>query len=493
MATQPLNSRLTAFKSSTTTMETPARAPAAHDVVETCAASSRRVLIIASRFPPLASVGAIRIRKFVKYLGEFGWQPVVLTGPVPTASTATEEARQLMDPEGLDDVAKDIEVARLRADVDDWPGTLSRRVSNRLSPMTGRFGISEDRWRSGLGWRFERIHQQLSFPDRGVWRVLAALRLAKALHHRHQFDAIFSTGMPFSDHLIGMAVQRALRLPWVADFRDPWVEYIHWKQWGGRWGSVATRRAERAVLRRATRVISVNDHMTARFQIRYRDLDKHKFVTVENGFDPSDYGIANERRRNAKFSIQYAGSLYGARSPENLIKAFERFSAHCELARGEAELVFLGRVGSFLDRIQNGSCKNVRYGGMLGHAETCRAMRQADVNVVLLPKVTGSEKDTTAKVYECLGSGRPILAAVPLNGSAADVLANRQNAYLHDPEDINGLCATMERLFKQWRKDDLPTRAVDAELYEHTRRAGTQRLADTLNQCCPIGKTEAAG
>jgi len=64
----------------------------------------RRVLIIASRFPPLASVGAIRIRKFVKYLGDFGWEPVVLTGPIPSVTEATEDARRLLDNEGLSDV-----------------------------------------------------------------------------------------------------------------------------------------------------------------------------------------------------------------------------------------------------------------------------------------------------------------------------------------------------------------------------------------------------
>jgi len=491
MATQPLDRSLRTL----TSLPTAALTPGQRDLCASADSSNgdlRRVLIIASRFPPLASVGAIRIRKFVKYLGEFGWEPVVLTGPIPNVTEATEDARRLLDQEGLSDFPEHIEVHRLHEGVDDWPAALSDRWGGRLAPLTRYVGWSHERWRAGLSWRFERVQQRLSFPDRGVWRTMAAVRLAKMLHRQHRFDAIFSTGMPFSDHLIGMAVQRALKLPWVADFRDPWVEYIHWQQWGGRWGSLATHQAERAVLRKATRVISVNQHMTARFQIRYPNIDKTKFSTVENGFDPSDYGVTSERRRNAKFTMQYAGSLYGARSPENLIKAFERFSARCERARGEAELIFVGRVGPFLERIQNANSKNVRYGGMLGHGATCRAMRQADVNIVLLPKVAGSEKDTTAKVYECLGSGRPILAAVPLNGSAADVLADRPQVFLHDPEDIDGLSNTIERLFVRWIDDELPDLPVGTDLYDRTRRAATEKLADILNQCCPCGIPEAA-
>ncbi len=40
---------------------------------------NKKVLMIAQYFPPAGSVGTLRITKFVKYLKEFGWQPVVLT------------------------------------------------------------------------------------------------------------------------------------------------------------------------------------------------------------------------------------------------------------------------------------------------------------------------------------------------------------------------------------------------------------------------------
>jgi len=452
----------------------------------------RRVLIIASRFPPLASVGAIRIRKFVKYLGEFGWKPTVLTGPIPRGGESTEDARCLVDAEGLNEIPSSIDVARLEESIDEWPLMLSTRWGRRFGSITRHVGWSEVNWRDGLQWRFERLQNRLAFPDRGVWRTMAALRLARSLHRKHRFHAIFSTGMPFSDHLIGWVVCRALRLPWIADFRDPWFEYIHWKQWRGQWGALATQRAELAVVRTATRVVCVNHFLTERFQSRYPTLAKEKFETVENGFDPSDFSNDGARVRNPKFTIQYAGSLYGARSPENLIKAFERFCARCERAQSEAELVFLGRAGTYLDRIQNAAHQNVRYGGLLKHSATCRAMRQADVNVVLLPQVAGSELDVPAKLYECLGSGRPVLAALPLSGSAAHVMRDRPLVYLHDPEDIEGMSACIETLFNRWRCDDLPDRAMGADLYPQTRRASTERLAEILNQCCPSGIPEAA-
>src|SRR5665648_76921 len=39
----------------------------------------KKVLMIAQYFPPAGGVGTFRVTKFVKYLRDFGWEPVVLT------------------------------------------------------------------------------------------------------------------------------------------------------------------------------------------------------------------------------------------------------------------------------------------------------------------------------------------------------------------------------------------------------------------------------
>jgi hypothetical protein len=39
----------------------------------------KSVLVIAHDFPPFGGGGVLRVFKFVKYLSEFGWNPIVLT------------------------------------------------------------------------------------------------------------------------------------------------------------------------------------------------------------------------------------------------------------------------------------------------------------------------------------------------------------------------------------------------------------------------------
>lgn len=40
---------------------------------------NKKVLIITYWYPPLTTIASLRLGKFVKYLPEFGWEPIVVT------------------------------------------------------------------------------------------------------------------------------------------------------------------------------------------------------------------------------------------------------------------------------------------------------------------------------------------------------------------------------------------------------------------------------
>src|ERR1700689_3090125 len=50
------------------------------DLLDSSAPPGLNVLVIAYYFPPMGLSGVQRTLKFVKYLPEFGWRPIVLTG-----------------------------------------------------------------------------------------------------------------------------------------------------------------------------------------------------------------------------------------------------------------------------------------------------------------------------------------------------------------------------------------------------------------------------
>ena len=450
------------------------------------ASAPKTVLVIASRFPPVASVGAIRIRKFVKYLGEFGWKPIVITGAAPQGGADPDDTPRAADESSLFDLPEGLPIHRLSHQVDEWPHHLSRSFGNRLASWTRWFGLDEERWKDGLCWRFERLHDRCSFPDRGSWRLLSAVRLGLRMHRRYRFDAIFSSGMPFSDHLIGLALRRLLRKPWLADFRDPWAEYIHWPQWRTGWGRRLTWCSEAAVVRSSSFVVSVNESMTKRFASRYAKESADKFVTVANGFDPMDFNhFADDDSQTdtaSCFRLVYVGSLYETRSPENVLAAFRRFIQTVPGSRKHARFEFIGRAGEHLDKLTNPQDGDtVRYRGMLPYPLALDALARADLNVVMLPNIRGSENDTTTKIYECLGSGRPILAAVPLQGAAARVLCPFDGVTLCDPADVSGMSSAITDHYRRWLAGTVLTSRSEGQLAPLTRRQQTKELAAYLD------------
>lgn len=447
--------------------------------------SQRTVLVIASRFPPVASVGATRVRKFVKYLCEFGWKPVVVTGSASSGVADHRDPRRVTDEDVLSDLPEELPICRLNSTIDHWPEHLSRVCGERLAAVTGRFGIDTKTWKAGLAWRFQRVHDRFAFPDPGIWRLCPTVRLGLKLHRRHRFDAIFSSGMPFSDHLTALALRRVMRIPWLADFRDPWAEYIHWPQWRNGFGRKLTYVAEAAVVRFASCVISVNESMTRRFIARYARQRPDKFVTIENGFDPVDFincGADRRQESGTHFRLVYAGSLYGARSPEKVLEAFRRFIRRVSGSRKYARFEFIGRPGSHIDKLMNpadGDC--VRYIGILPYLAALDALAGADLNIVLLPNLQGSESDTTTKIYECLGSGRPVLASVPLDGAAARVLRRFDGVTLRDPDDVDGMTAAITDWYRRWLSGPLDISRPMTQLAPLTRRVKTQELAACLD------------
>jgi hypothetical protein len=443
---------------------------------------TRNVLVVASRFPPVASVGATRVRKFAKYLGEFGWSPVVITGATRHGNVTADDPRRSADYESLCDLPGDVPIHRLSAVLDHWPSHLARSCAGKLARFKLLTGRDEHAWTGVLKWRFQTLHDRFAFPDRGIWRLPSAIALAVRLHRRHNFDAIFSSGMPFSDHLIGLALHRALRIPWLADFRDPWVEYIHWQQWQSNWGHRLTRWAESAVVRGASCVISVNEHMTERFVARYGTRAAAKCVTIPNGFDPADFPVCVEARPGSRFRLLYAGSLYKTRSPLSVLEAFRRFLTEVPGSREHAKFDFAGRPGPYVDEFNKASDEGmVEHLGMLPHSAALREMAAADANVVILPNLPGSENDTTTKLYECLGSGQAVLAVIPRDGAAADVLRGHEGVWMCDPDDVEGITQSITDMYRLWLTGGLKTNRLPEKLQAHTRRYQAECLASCLD------------
>jgi glycosyltransferase involved in cell wall biosynthesis len=137
--------------------------------------------------------------------------------------------------------------------------------------------------------------------------------------------------------------------------------------------------------------------------------------------------------------------------------------------------VHLAGVVSAVDREQAEAYPFVRMPGYLDHDRTLELLRTADLLFLPmhdLPRGTRAGI-VPGKTYEYLGSGRPILAAVP-DGDARDLLEDA-GAILCRPADVDclaqAIAAQLER-FREGLEPDPPRPGLVAR-YEYRALAAT--------------------
>jgi glycosyltransferase involved in cell wall biosynthesis len=271
----------------------------------------KKVLIISYYFPPSGGPGVQRVLKFVKYLPEFGWQPVVLTvkdGDFP----ARDESL-------LNEIPKDVKV--FRTDIFE-PYNYYRKLTGRKKGQA----IDVDNIEKGSKKRFsdrisEFIRATFFIPDaRRGWKKYA-VKEGKKIIDTEKPDLIFSSSPPYTCALIAMelkkyAGKKGRKIPWVSDLRDAWTDYLTTPN---RWflPKKIDKKYERTSLDKADVLTIVASGMKDDFDKKYPQISKKtKYVLLRNGFDSDDYKNAQyENKTNEKFTVVYTGSMYGKRNP----------------------------------------------------------------------------------------------------------------------------------------------------------------------------------
>jgi glycosyltransferase involved in cell wall biosynthesis len=255
----------------------------------------------------------------------------------------------------------------------------------------------------------------------GVWLPYARAEVRRVIAE-HQPDAVLTSGPPHGIHLLGRFVQKHYRLPWVADFRDPWITVE------GFTGPASLKERcelafERKVMRHADTIIANAPRARALFQSAY-PASVTKIMYLTNGYDPESFPpLPDGRHDSSVVRILHAGELYVGRDPRPLLDAVAGIPAG---SVPPFRLEFLGRANYVKDADldsevrQRGVETFVRCRGQASYQETLSEMGQADV--LLLMDTPGRKVGVPAKLYEYLGAGRPILATGEEDGDVAAIL-----------------------------------------------------------------------
>lgn len=415
----------------------------------------RRVLTIAHHFPPASGSGSNRALAFVRYLPEYGWEPVVVT---PGAAWASPRDDGL-----LSQLPPDLHVVRTRS-FEPKPRTVQTLATSRKSP--GKSNVI----RSSVG-HLKR------FPDAHIGWLPFALAAAR----RQKYDVAYSTSGPFTSHLVGLLLKKLTGRPWVAELRDGWSRWNRaifpdYPAWRG----VLERRLESVALRTADRVILVTGRMADAFCCQYPDLPPDHFVVVSNGYDPLQFGVAPGRPPSDEswFNVLHSGALYYGRSMVAFLEATQRV---CDADRAFAQafrLTLLGTLDAAAGRevIGHPLGERITAPGQVDHAAAVAAMRQADVLLLVANTTPGAEATVPGKLFEYLAVGRPVLAIAPPESATADVLRQTGGGWLAPAGDPEAIACALQRAFDEYNRG-VSSVADRAQLSRFDRRQLTGELA----------------
>ncbi len=449
-----------------------------------------RILIVASLFPPAQSAGVFRTLRFSRYLSRVGWDVTVLT-----VDEDFYEETQAKDQRLKDKISCELAVVATRAvypveSLSRMKQVLTLRRNNRI-----RNGANCDqetaRTAHGGPTTIARLKDAITLPlmtpDRLVGWVPFAVRAGTAAVRRQSIDVLYSTGPPFSNHVVGLKLKRKIGLPWVADFRDPWVSadfrpIRRSNTWVGR----RHQKLETLVAREADRLLFTTPEIRDDMLQRHPDLASQKCHVLYNGFDPEDYRhlqVCHDTPRHGRpLVMAHAGSFYGKRTVEPLLRAIGRLKSAGQLTASDIRLELIGagvsgRTVEVQKAREYGIEELVEVTPPIDHQSCLERLAAADV---LLLVQTEAPMCIPGKVFEYIALRKPVFTLCD-RGATARFVREERLGWCVRPDDPEGLDNTLLELIHGFRAGEpLPVPSEEA-LARFDSREQTRELADLFS------------
>lgn len=425
--------------------------------------SMKRVLIITYYWPPSGGSGVQRWVKFSKYLPSQGWQPVIYTPENPDMPS--------IDQSLYSDIPGEAEIIKR-------PITEIYSIYRRISGNKGGGEVNPiNSQKKTLKQKLMlAIRGNLFIPDPRISWLRPSVRFLKKYLREHPVDVIVSTGPPHSMHLIAREVSKATGIPWVADFRDPWTRMFYFKHLAlSDWARKKHEKLEKMVLDDASAVVAVSPLV----QEEFKTMTGNRIELVTNGYDPEDFGQVVEP--DGHFNIVHTGLFASDGNPETLWKVLSDLCREDARFADQLRIRLVGKNDTMiLDSIHAaGLERNLVDLGYRDHTVAVREQMGSTMLILPLRKEPEYRATLPGKLFEYLGSQRPVLGIGQTDGAMARILADTGAGETFEWDDEAGI---RTYVLKRWEKflagddDSVP----DNNIEQYSRKATARKMAALL-------------
>ena len=424
---------------------------------------SKKLLIITYYWPPAGGPGVQRWLKFVKYLPDFGIQPVVYIPENPTYPIVDENLLKEVSDKAIVLKQKIFEPYQLAS-------FLSKNKTKKMNSGI----IPNQKKQSFLDKVFLWIRGNLFIPDARFFWVKPSVSYLEKYIVENNIDTIVTSGPPHSLHLIGLELKHKLDVKWFADFRDPWTTIGYHKSL--RLSDTAAQKhkeLESQVLNTADTIIVTSKTTKSEFEM----LTTKPIAVITNGFDVEK---VEEQPLDSKFSLAHIGSFLSARNPQFLWESLVELIAEIPDFKSHLEIKLIGAVSQeVLDSIGHfGLDSYLNNLGYVSHEEAIAHQRRSQV--LLLIEIDSEETKSIipGKLFEYMVSNRPIIAIGPNGSDFAEIITETNTGVFFNYSEKVKLKKLILDFYNQYLEGKLESHGVG--LQQYSRKNLTEKLVKLL-------------
>ncbi len=447
--------------------------------------------MIAYFFPPCSASGVYRTVRFMKFLPDYEWYPIILT-----IKPDQYEAYFPLDLALTEQISPGQTIVRTSAF--RWLDALLKLRQHIRVAKCASHSLKQQIDNSPKHSRWQRVKDSitgaLSTPDEQIGWLLPALWRGMGIIRKQEVDAVYSTASPWTAHLIGYWLSRLTGTPWIADFRDPWTQNPFRAETSKLKESLEAF-MEKCVVSRADIVIANTSTLREDFVRRYSFLNSDKFVTITNGFDPDenepfrqsqrdefDTPTATQSKDSTVFTLTHTGSLYGQRDPRPFFVAIEQLLMEGSIPMERLCINLVGESQDMVSRFLTDHPlveKAVRLIPQVSHQKCLEYLVNSDLLLVIQPNTT---LQIPGKLFEYIQVQKPILALTPSEGATARLITSDGIGASVDATDVVGIKKQVLLYYQMFLCGSLRTNHPSDIYRKYSMRQLTKQLANLLDK-----------
>ncbi len=409
----------------------------------------QKVLILTYYWPPSGGAGVQRWLKFVKYLREFNYEPVVYTalnGEMPVIDESLQ---------------KDIPPNSTVLKTPIWePYSIYKKFIGRKKDDKINASFLNETKKTGFTQKISVwIRGNFFIPDARKYWIKPSINYLNEYIKKNNIQKIISSGPPHSMHLIALGLKKQNPdLKWIADFRDPWTNIdFYEKLMLSKWADKKHHKQELSVITNADCVLSIGQTMSNEFEEMYASTahsmttqrEENKFKVITNGYDDEDIKTTSVTK-DEKFSVAHVGTLVKDRNPDVLWKVLSKLIKENTEFEKQLQIKLVGKIDIYVnEQIELfGLSKYVYKIDYLPHNEVIMEQQKSHVLLLLVNNTKNAKGILTGKFFEYMLANVPVLAIGPTDGDLAKIMTETQVGLISNFEDASTLEKNILKLFK---------------------------------------------